>query len=112
MTVNSIGKARGRISFAVPLIALAVGLWSGHVSRPGIDGTTLRIRYGSQRIRRCECDGRDYKRREGSERTAKTDQQGHFVFTELLPGTFVLSVDARASRNTNNGKSTSQPPNA
>jgi len=30
----------------------------------------------------------------GQSRTVKTDQQGHFVVTELLPGTFTLEIAA------------------
>ena len=94
MTVKSIGKARGRISFAVPLIALAVGLWSGACLGQGLTGRlsgSVTDPSGSAVV---NATVEITNAAKAQTRTAKTDEQGHFVFNELLPGTFVLSVDA------------------
>jgi hypothetical protein len=82
------------ISISAALVAFLAGCWSGSLSGQGLTGQLSGSITDSSGSAVASATLQLTNTQTTQTRSAKTDDQGHFVFTELLPGTFTLSVDA------------------
>jgi hypothetical protein len=87
-------NARRSVSFAAALIALLACCWSGSLFGQGLTGQLSGSITDSSGSAVGSATVQITNTQTAQKRSTKTDEQGRFAFTELLPGTFAVSIDA------------------
>jgi hypothetical protein len=82
------------VSFAAALIALLACCWSGSLFGQGLTGQLSGSITDSSGSAVGSATVQITNTQTAQKRSTKTDEQGRFAFTELLPGTFAVSIDA------------------
>lgn len=82
------------ISFTAALVALLAGCWSGSLFSQGLTGQLSGSITDSSGSAIGSATIQITNTQTAQKRSTKTDAQGRFAFTELLPGTFSVSIDA------------------
>jgi hypothetical protein len=94
MKILKLSKARTSISSAAALITLLLGCVSASLFGQGLTGQLSGSVTDPSGSAVASASVQITNSAKAQTRSTKTDGQGHFVFTELLPGTFVLTIDA------------------
>jgi hypothetical protein len=93
MKVNVLTARRSVFSAAATIALLAV-FWSGSLFGQGLTGRLSGTITDSSGSAIGSATVQLTNSQTAQKRSAKTDEQGRFIFTELLPGTFSVSIDA------------------
>src|SRR5260370_36982844 len=76
------------------VFVLSMGYWSRQLLGQGLTGQLSGVVTDPSGAAVANADLQITNSQTGQTRSTKSDNQGHFVFTELLPGSFTLAIGA------------------